>query len=233
MWKDKNVSVVFSTYNEKESVRKHIEDLFDTKVVDEVIAINNNAAEGTKEEIDKTKAIQILETKQGYGYGYQRALREATGDIIIMTEPDGTFMAKDIMKLLVYSENYNIVFGTRTVSAFILEGANMGLFLKYGNWFVAKVVEVLFNTTNISDVGCTMKLIKRETLEKIKDKFTVGSSHFGLELNILLIKSKDKYVEIPIIYNKRIGESSVTGSFWKAFKLGIVMICFTIKERLK
>ena len=232
MWKNKKVSVVFSTYNEKDSVRDYINETFKLGVVDEVIAVNNNAANGTKEEIDKTKAKQFFETKQGYGFGYRRALKEAIGDLIIMTEPDGTFDANDITKMLVYSDNFDVVFGTRTTSALITRGANMGLFLKWGNWFVAKLVEVLFDTTHLSDVGCTMKLIKKNTLKRIQNKFTVGKSHFGLEFMILVIVNKIPFVEIPVHYSKRIGRSSVTGSFWKTLALGMTMIFFVLKTKV-
>ena len=39
-----------------------------------------------------------MEKRQGFGNGYRRALEEATGDILIMSEPDSTFDAKDVMK---------------------------------------------------------------------------------------------------------------------------------------
>ena len=65
MWKNQKVSVAFSTYNEKDSIRKCIEECFKTGYVDEVIAVDNNAAKGTKEEILKTKAKYFLEEKQG------------------------------------------------------------------------------------------------------------------------------------------------------------------------
>lgn len=232
MFKGKRISVVFSTYNEKESIRQHINDLLDTGIVDEVIAVNNNAVDGTEEEINKTKAKQFFEKRQGYGWGYRRALKEATGDIIIMTEPDGTFVVKDIKKFLLYSETFDVIFGTRTTSATILKNANMGLFLKWGNWFIAKMIEILFNTTHLSDVGCTMKLIKRNALDKIQKYFTVGSSHFGPEFMLLVILKKIPFVEIPIHYGPRIGASSVTGSRWKAFVLGLIMIFLVLKYRL-
>jgi len=176
MWKNKKVSVVFSTYNEKESIKKCIEDFFKTGVVDEIIAVDNNAAKGTKEEILKTKAKYFKETNQGFGHGYQRALKEATGDLIIMTEPDGTFAANDIFKLLAYCDDFDVVFGTRTTSIMIGDGANMGFFMKWGNFFVAKIAEVLFGTVQITDVGCTYRLIKKETLRKIEKKFVVVKS---------------------------------------------------------
>ncbi|MDP2762984.1 MAG: glycosyltransferase family 2 protein [Enterobacteriaceae bacterium] len=233
MWKKQKVSVVFSTYNEKDSIKQAINDVFDLKVVDEIIVVNNNAVKGTENEVAKTKAKQLFETKQGYGWGYRRGLKEASGDIIIMSEPDGTFLARDILKLLIYSDDFDAVFGTRTTSALIGRGANMGGFLKWGNWFVAKLVEISFNTTHLSDVGCTLRLIKRPALEKIKEKFTIGGSQFGPEFMMLIIMNKIKFVEIPIHYKERIGKSSVTGSFWKSFILGIQMINIVFKYRIK
>lgn len=227
MWKNKKVSVVFSTYNEKESIKDVIEDFFSTKIVDEIVVVNNNAVEGTHEEVKKTRAILVHETKQGYGWGYRKGLSVATGDLIIMSEPDGTFLGKDILKLLPYSEDFDVVFGTRTTSAMILEGANMGLFLKWGNWFIAKLMEILFNTTHLSDAGCTTRIINRKAYQKICGRFKTGDSYFGLEMMLIIITSKLKFVEVPIHYNKRIGKSSVTGSFFKAFKLGLHMI-FTV-----
>jgi glycosyltransferase involved in cell wall biosynthesis len=233
MWKNQKVSVIFPTYNEKESIRESIENHFRSEYVDEIIVVNNNAAPGTKEEVEKTKARQVFEKKQGYGYAIRRGLEEAEGDIIIISEPDGTFFGSDLEKLLVYSKDFDCVFGTRTTRALILNGANMGLFLKWGNWFVAKIMEILFNTTHLSDVGCSMRLIKRRGLEKIKNKFTIGTSHFGPEFMMLVVLNKIKFVEIPVKYGPRIGKSSVTGSFWKALVLGFQMIWLIIKYRLK
>ena len=142
MWKRQKVSVVFSTFNEKDSIKEAINELFKTKYIDEVIVVNNNAVSGTDEEVKKTKAKLFFESKQGYGYGYQRGMKEAKGDIIILSEPDGTFVANDVIKLLSYSDDFDVVFGSRTGSSTIMEGANMGWFLKFGNLFVAKLIEI-------------------------------------------------------------------------------------------
>ena len=232
MWKGQKISVVLPTYNEKDSIRQCINDFFATKIVDEVIVVNNNAAAGTSEEVRKTKAKLIFEPKQGYGHSIQRGLRESKGDIIIVSEPDGTFEAKDIFKFLMYSNDMDVVFGTRTTQALLWKDANMGIFLKWGNWFIAKLVEFMFNTTHFSDVGCTYRLIKRKTLNKILDKFKIGGSSFGLEMMLVIIKSEAKIIEIPVNYKSRVGKSSVTGSRWKAFKLGLGMISLVFKHKL-
>ncbi len=233
MWRDKTVSVILPTYNERESIRQSIREFFASGFVDEIVVINNNASPGTSEEIAGTGAREVVEQRQGYGYAIQRGLREATGDLIIIAEPDGTFMGNDVLKLLAYSDDFEVVFGTRTTSVLIWEGANMGWFLKWGNYAVAKLMEFLFNTTALTDVGCTMRLIHRPALQRIQDRFTVGGSHFGVEMMCLVITNGLRFIEVPLNYRPRVGLSSVTGNKWKAFCLGWRMIFFILGHRLR
>ncbi len=232
MWNGRAVSVILGTYAERDSIREVIEGFLATGVVDEVLVVNNNAQAGTREEVERTDARQVFEERQGYGFSYRRGLTEATGDILILAEPDGTFLPRDVLKLLVYSDDCDAVFGTRTTRELIWRGANMGFFLKWGNWAVAKLVEVLFNTSHLSDVGCTYRLLTRQTLQRIQDKFSVGGSHFGPELMLLTIASGARVVEVPVNYLPRVGTSSVTGDMRKAVILGLQMIWFVLKFRL-
>jgi glycosyltransferase involved in cell wall biosynthesis len=233
MWNGRSVSVVLGTYAERDSIYDVIQGYFATGVVDEVLVVNNNAQQGTAEEVERTNARQVFESRQGYGYSYRRGLQEASGDIIILSEPDGTFLPRDVFKLLTYIEDCDAVFGTRTTREMIWRGANMGFLLKWGNWAVAKYVEVLFNTSHLSDVGCTYRAITKPALEKIQDRFSVGGSHFGPELMLTVITSGARVVEVPVNYLPRVGVSSVTGDLMKAVKLGLQMIVFISKFRLK
>src|SRR5262245_34702867 len=142
MWHGKRVSIIFPTYNEKDSIRAATLDCFATGLVDEVIVVNNNAAPGTSEEVAGTGAREILESKQGYGNALMRGIDECQSELIILCEPDGTFSGHDVTKLLAYSDDLPVVFGTRTTREFIWDGANMGRFLRWGNWAVAKMTEV-------------------------------------------------------------------------------------------
>ncbi len=232
MWKNQTVSVVFSTYNEKNSIRQQIEDCLRTGYIDEVIVVNNNAVKGTDEEVRKTGAKIIYEKRQGYGYGYQAGLRAAKTDIVIMSEPDGTYNHQtDILKLLAYSDDFPVVFGTRTTMALIHEGANMGFFLKWGNVYVGKLIEVFFNTTELSDVGCTLRLYKRKALRKIMPFFSVGGNYFSPEMIVLTALFQIPFVEIPIHYHRRVGESRGAANFWKAFRLAVFMIGLILSYR--
>ena len=83
------------------------------------------------------------ETRQGYGYALRRGLQEASGDIIILAEPDGTFLGRDVLKLLAYADDFDMVCGTRTTRELVWDQANMGWFLRIGNWTVAKMMQFL------------------------------------------------------------------------------------------
>lgn len=232
MWNNKKISVIFPTYNEKDSIRAAIGDFFAPGWVDEIVVVNNNAAPGTDEEVAGTGARLVHEPRQGYGHAIWRGLEEATGDLLIISEPDGTFAGADIVKLLAYSDDVPVVFGTRTASEFVWDGANMGFFLKWGNYAVGKLMEFLFNTTFLSDVGCSMRLLDRKVYEAIRPHFTIGGSAFGPQLMLLVILHGYSFVEIPVNYHRRVGESSVTGSKVRAFFLGMEMIGLILRYRL-
>lgn len=224
MWKEKKVGLILPTYNEKDSIRKSINDFESLGLFDDIVVINNNAIFGTSEEVSKTSAREIVEKNQGYGAAIQRGFREIKTDLIFVCEPDDTFVARDVYKFLSYIDDVDVVYGSRTVKNFIWDGANMGWFLKFGNWSVAKLMQVLYNTNSLSDVGCTFRLITKEGLKKIENSFKIKSNFFGPEMMLLTKFHGLKFLQIPINYKDRIGESSVTGSLIKAFKLGLQMI---------
>lgn len=233
MYRNKKVSIVFPVYNEEENIRHAIEDFFLHPMIDEVIAVDNNSSDKSAAEIKMTRAKYFLETQQGYGAAIQRGMREATGDVIVTCEPDGTFAAVDVEKLLIYSDDFECVFGTRTSRSLIWSGANMGFFLRLGNWGVAKLLEYLFNGPSMTDVGCTFKLISRAAYERINAQFTVKGSHFSPEFMIRVLQGDVKCVEIPVHYKARIGESKITGRTLPAVMLGLRMIGFILLTRLK
>jgi glycosyltransferase involved in cell wall biosynthesis len=222
MYNKKSVSVVLGTYREKNSIRRVIDSFFKTGFVDEVIVVNNNAEEGTDDEIKKTKAKLIYETKQGYGFAYQTGIKNAKGDYIVLCEPDGTYEGSDIEKLLIYAkEGFDVVLGSRTGQNTPLSGADMTLGRKWANVLEAKSVEILFNTNALTEVGCTYKLFTKETLKKFSKQWRTTNALFATELLLLTISQKYKYIEIPISFKKRVGNSSLTGQWYQLVKWGL------------
>jgi glycosyltransferase involved in cell wall biosynthesis len=233
MYNGKTVSVVMPAYNEEKGIGTVVRSFLSMPEVDEVIVVNNNSADKTGEIAAEAGATVVPEKLKGYGYASQTALRSANSDFIIIVESDDTFRAEDVHKFLVYAEDFDVVFGSRTSKSCIWEGSNMGPFLRYGNWAVGKLLEYIHNGPCLTDVGCTYKLVRRDALQHLRPMFTVGRSHFSPELMILAIRSHLKCVEIPIHYRPRVGTSKITGTFWKAFRLGMRMILMVVHYRFK
>lgn len=232
MYQNRRVSVVFPAYNEEENIQNAIHEFFLHPAVDEVVVVDNNSKDRTKEEILKTRAKYVFEERPGYGSALMRGMAEASGDLIVTVEPDGTFSAGDLDKLLAYSHDFEVVFGTRTSRALIWSGAYMPFWVRFGNWAVAKELEYLFNGPSLTDVGCTYKLMTRHSYQKIKHRLKVPGSHFSPNFMMAVLEEGIKCVEIPVHYKTRIGDSKITGKNpGKAFKLGIRMIFYILKER--
>jgi glycosyltransferase involved in cell wall biosynthesis len=183
--------------------------------------------------VRSTSAIEIHEPVQGYGAAICRGFAEASGDLVVVCEPDGTFLACDLHKFLAYADDVDIAYGSRTIRTFIWERANMGFLLKWGNWFVAKLLEVLFNTNYLSDVGCTYRMIGRDALLKLLPTFQVKSNFFGPEMMVRGFRMKLRCVQVPINYRERTGQSSVTGYLRKTFVLGMQMTILIIAMRFR
>ena len=164
MWNGKRVSVVLMTYAERDSIRAVIDGFFATGVRRRGRSSSTTTpSRAPREEVARTPGRLVHEPRQGYGHATRRGLVEATRRPDRRSpSPTARSCPEDITKLLVYSGECDVVFGTRTTRELIWPGANMDWFLRWGNWAVAKLVEVLFNTSHLSDVGCTYRLLRRD-----------------------------------------------------------------------
>ena len=233
MWHGKTIAVVLPTYRERDSIARCIHAFEALGVVDDIVVVNNNAQVGTSDEVARTSAREVPEPVQGYGAAIQRGLREVDADLVCICEPDDTFEPSDLFKLLPFTHECDVVLGSRTVNTFIWSGANMDWFLRWGNWAVAKLIEVLFNTAYLSDVGCTMRVMSRECVARISPGFESNGSRFGLEMQVLCAVNGERIVQVPVNYRPRVGTSAVTGDRKKAWDLGIEMIGVVLRTRLR
>lgn len=233
MYKGRSIAVVMPAYNEAGGIADVVASFVALPEVDEVIVCDNNSADGTGDIAMAAGARVVREPRQGYGFASRSALAAANADIVIIVESDRTFRVTDIYKFLVYSDEFDVVFGTHTSKSCIWSGANMGWFLRYGNWAVAKFLEYLHNGPCLTDVGCTYKMFSREALSMVLPRLTVGASSLSPEMMLISIRLGLRCVEIPVHYGSRTGESKITGSFKKAFVLGLRMVGLIFAYRFR
>lgn len=226
MWKGKTVSVVISSYREKDSIRGVIEGYFATGVVDEVLAVDNNAEPGSNEEILKTRAKLITERRQGQGWGLRAGMRAATGEYVLLSEGDGTYDPEDALKFLAYGEEFPVVLGTRTNTSLIGPDSGMFLLRRIADELEGRLIEILFASNRLTDVGCTYKLLRKGVIEQLETEWLTGDSHFVTEVTLQVAARRIPFVEIPVAFKKRVGTSSVTESFFHIAKWGVKLLVF-------
>lgn len=221
MWKTKKVAVIFPTYREKNSIIQSIQEFDSSGYVDEIIVVDNNAEPGTREEVLKTRAVLIREKRQGYGYAICKGLASTDADILIVAEPDGTFDGRDVVKLLAYSDDFDMVLGSRTHVPLVRKGSDMTPVKHILDIWLAKMTTWLFLCSLLTDLGCTLRLIHKKTWKRISSEVTPQDGIFSFKWILVAIIRKVNYIQIPINFRARVGVSTLTDTFSKKAEWGI------------
>lgn len=226
MFEGKRVIVVIPAYNEEEGIGSTVRD-FQIPEVDEVIVIDNNSTDGTARIARKSGAYVVHESIQGYGAAIRRGLSEALqrdADFIVISEADASFRGIDVRRLLDDCRDRHFVVGTRTATPFLGEGAPMGFFLIVGNMAVAKLLGLLHGYPALTDVGCTLRVIRRSMLEAILPELDAEGAALSPQMIVRVLRYGGKIKEIPVHYMARVGTAKITTSKRKSFRVGIQMI---------
>ena len=94
MWNGKIVSVIVPAYNEEDTVREIVEELFRVGPVDEVIVVDNNSTDRTREIVEKFAreadfpVIYVVEEIRGSSEARNAGIRRAQGEIISFLDDD-------------------------------------------------------------------------------------------------------------------------------------------------
>ncbi len=142
---------------------------------------------------------------QLYGEKIKYAMGKMPGDIIMLCEADYSFPSRDVVKLLAYLKEADMVVGTRTTRQLIEQGADMRGIVRFANVMLAKLLEILWWNFEgrFTDVGCTFRAIWRSNFNKIKDRLNSKGPEFSAEMIIEVLSSRDRVIEIPVNYFNR------------------------------
>ena len=225
------IAVILPTYNEELAIENVIKDFKSQENVEYIFVIDNNSTDQTVK-IAKQFDITVIEKEKDMGYphscviGFKEALK-TDANIIVLTESEGTYSGKDISKMVNYLEHCDMVVGTRQVQVLSEKGNQNSMLYVWGNFILAKLLQLRYFSINhlgsiqLTDVGCSFRCFKRESLEKIIDQFTYPqtdqvvvsfrSGLFALFTTMLFIENNFRVIEIPVTFKIRIGTSK-TGS---------------------
>jgi len=213
------LSVIIPIYNEKNTVRKLLDtvynkDLSQMGIDKEIIVIESNSTDGTREVVQEfakehSDVKLILEDKpRGKGHAVRNGFDAATGDFILIQDGDLEYDVNDYDKLLLPLVRYQeaFVLGSRHTGDW-----QMRKFGKDGRHLLANYMNVGHILLNwLMNFGCKTKLKDPFTMYKVFRReclygLTFEGNRFEIdwEIVIKLVRKGFIPIELPINYCSR------------------------------
>ncbi|MCD6331055.1 MAG: glycosyltransferase family 2 protein [Thermoplasmata archaeon] len=225
------VSIVIPTLNEEEGIGVTLDSIkreeFAKRGWDlEIIIVDGNSRDRTREIAEEKGARVIIEPRKGYGRAYKTGLKEVDGDIIITGDADGTYpfhIAHEYVDMLL-EQNLDFITTNRFAG---LDKKAMTFKHFFGNFVLSSTLRLLYGI-KIKDSQSGMWIFRKDALKKLKplEDFNDGMP-FSEELKIEMFSNKKiKAKEVPSFLFERKGEAKI-----ESFADGWKNLKFLVKKR--
>lgn len=200
------ISLVILTKNEIEGVRSIIPKI-PRQAVDEIVVIDGQSTDGTKEYLEQDGFRVIVQEKMGRGEAFRLAMERTSGDALIFFSPDGNEDPLDIPKFRTYLEQgSDMVIASRMVKeAHNEEDEQLIRLRKWVNLAFGLIANTLWNRSGrfVSDTINGYRAITKEAFGRIKPD---GSGYtIEYQSSIRAFKLRLKIAEFPTNEGPRIG----------------------------
>ncbi len=201
------ISLVIPCFNERNAIERTIDEInfLLGKTLYEIVVVDDGSFDGTYEILKNRKDIKLVRNpyNKGYGFSIKKGIMAASGEIIVITDADGTYPIESILLMVKkLEEGYDLVIGKRDN-------------LKDFDPFVKKLSRILFKQIaqfvageKILDVNSGLRAFRKDVIIKY---FVNTSSGFSFSLSttlIFILEGLSVYYH-PIEYRPRIGRSKV------------------------
>ncbi len=193
------VSAVIPTINEEKTIGLVIDGLKQIGHEVEVIVVDTNSSDRTREIAEEKGAIVIKQPERGYGVAYKTGLDRMTGDIAVCLDGDGTYPTDVIPPLIQILEMDEVDF--ISCDRITLRTAKNYTTLHFvGNSVLTRAIGLLFKVS-LRDSQSGMWVFRAHLYNGMSG-LSDGMS-FSQDIKIEAIKL-GRFIEIPIKYGVRI-----------------------------
>ena len=207
-------SIVLPIYNEIENLPQLFEEIStvmrQTAATYEIICINDGSTDHSPAYIQKFGRDHLefklinFSKNQGQSAALFAGFLEAAGEYVITMDADLQIDPADIAKLIDYLPRYDMVNGWRT--------KRHDAWLTRVSSKIANSIRNKLSRENIHDTGCSLKIMKKTYLDRIK--MFKGMHRF---LPTLMKLEDAKVIEVPVSHRPRTMGSSNYGVWDRAF----------------
>ncbi len=202
------VSLVIPAYNEEGAVGDSLRNLHamlrGVPWTYEVIVVDDGSTDGTAGEAQAVPNTVVLAHGQNRGYGaaLKTGIRRARGEIIVITDSDGTYPHEHIPELVEALRDCDMAVGSRTG-----EVSKIPFIRRPAKWFLNKLASFLAET-HIPDLNSGQRAFRKELVLPFFGILPSGFS-FTTTITLAMLCNDFRVKYIPINYEERIGKSKI------------------------
>lgn len=198
-----SVSIVIPAYNEEGHIAPVIKQLLNLGLDAEVIVVDDGSTDRTGEIAKEAGATLVRHpVNMGYGRSLKDGIRAAAGDVIIISDADGTYPIGEIPVLLkAFDRGFDMVVGARQGAAYRQSPLKALL-----RWFLKSIVEFA-SGRKIPDVNSGFRVFRKSTAMPFFSDICEGFS-FTTTITLVYALTHKSIHYVPVPYEKREGSKS-------------------------
>lgn len=201
------ISLVIPCFNERSAIEQTIDEInfLLGKALHEIVVVDDGSFDGTYEILKNRNDIKLVRNpyNKGYGYSLKKGIIAASGEIIAITDADGTYPIESILLMVKkLEEGYDLVIGKRD------NLKTFDPFLKKLSRFLFKKIAEFVAGEKILDVNSGLRVFRKDVVIKYFVNTSSGFS-FSLSTTLIFILEGLSVYYFPIDYRPRIGKSKI------------------------
>jgi glycosyltransferase involved in cell wall biosynthesis len=161
------VSVVVPAYNEEGAIDSVIDQIekamTSTGMAYEIVVVDDGSTDRTRSVLSQRKGITVVthQENRGYGAALKSGIRKAQGEVIVITDADGSYPNEEIPRLLAgLDESCEMVVGARTG-----ELVSIPWLRRTGKWVLGMLANYL-SGRKIADMNSGLLSFRKEAYLK-------------------------------------------------------------------
>ncbi len=197
------LTVSMITMNEEGAVAKVVQDIRRVAPDAEVLLVDSS--KDRTAEIAQELGCRVIKQfpPQGYGPAMDRAVREASGDVVITLDCDDTYPVETIPEMLrLIEQGYDLVNTTRVW--------RRPKAMPFANFIANRIFALgarILHGLKTTDVHSGMRAYRKSMIDHVQ--WTAKGAALPVDMYVIPYRGGYRTVEIPIDYRERIGTTTL------------------------